>query len=464
METKGCIYEAFLFTLILFFSALPIKISHARCDTYQPLEYHLHSSAAEYATKGLFSLDNNGILVFDYGKNYNGIGKWHNPFFISNYAHALYQDWYNSDCSNETIKKSFLDQALFLLNSKKDAHKNMSYWVYPFENTYFGVGPGWISGIGQSMIAGVLYRAYDITKEERFKTAALQAIEVYLHDVESGGVVTSSTKGLWIQEVPSPDGRNFNILNGHITGLLGVYDMAKLTEDRRLYAVFQQGLSAVRTHLPEFDAGFSSFYSLKVKQGEFPKIAPLGGYNKQHAWQLDKLYLITGDEIFKQYSLLFKGYEKTQYARTAKGSIDPVGHGPDHAAGKFGVSYWSHGDFPTWYQIDFEKIKLLDALFIGSETEHSFPTSFTLSVFRENKWFEIFHTADNRKKNFLLSFDRPIEVSKIRIDIQKTDDKLVALNAVMPIQSRYSNSPDRSFPPKVSLTTLSPGFRRQSGQ
>lgn len=451
---------------ILYFTFLLLTAgpSFASCESFKPFEYGVNSSGADYAIKGRNSLDDNGILVFDYGKAYNGLGKWHNPFFISRYAHALYRDWYNSNCSDEDIKKSFLDQALFLFNSKKDVHGNMSYWTYPFENTHYGVAPGWISGIGQSQIAGVLYRAYGITGEDRFKLAALKAVEVYFHDVASGGVTTSSDRGLWIQEVPCPDGRAFNILNGHITGLLGVQDMANLTGDERLYRVFQQGLAAVRTHLPEFDAGFSSFYSLDVKKGAYPKLAPLGGYNNLHAWQLEKLYLITGEELFKQYSVLFKEYENIQYVRKAKGSIDPVSHGPDNAAGKFGVSYWSHGDFPTWYEVDLGRITLLDALFVSGYTDRSFPRAFSLSVFREGEWSKIYQTTDNREKDFLLSFKTPIGVSKVRVDIQKTDDKIVALTAVMPIKSRDDKVPSMSFPPEVSLTTLAPGFRRQPGR
>ena len=52
----------------------------------------------------------------------------------------------------------------------------------------------------------------------------------------------------------------------------------------------------------------------------------------------------------------------------------------------------------------------------------------------------------------------------VRVDIQKTDDKIVALTAVMPIKSRDDKVPSMSFPPEVSLATLAPGFRRQPGR
>ncbi|MDX9833810.1 MAG: D-glucuronyl C5-epimerase family protein [Desulfobulbus sp.] len=452
-----------LFFLNFTFLILFPNISFSKCDVFKPFEYGVNSSAAEYARKGRNSLDENGILVFDYGKAYGGLGKWHNPFFIARYAHALYRDWYNSSCSDTSLEKAFLDQAQFFLDSKKDVPPNMAYWIYPFENTYYGVGPGWISGIGQSQIAGVLLRAYAITKESKFKTAALKAIEVYFHDVSSGGVVTDSNKGLWIQEVPCPDGRTFNILNGHITGLLGVRDLAILLEDERLHGIFKRGLEAVRNHLPEFDAGFSSFYSLEVKKGSYPKIAPLRGYNKLHAWQLERLYEITGEKIFKQYSLLFLEYDNIRYRkRTAKGSIDPAGHGPDKAAGAFGVTYWSHGDFPTWYEIDLDKNELLDAFFIGGYTQNTFPVDFALSVFSDGKWSEIYRTSENKQKDILLSFSVPISVARIRVEINSTNSKTVALNALMPIRSREQGSTLTLFPPKVSQSILAPGFRLNS--
>ena len=439
------------------------SLSFASCDVFMPFEFGVNSSAAEYAVKGRNSLDENGVLVYDYGDSYNGLGKWHNPFFVARYAHALYRDWYNSGCTDESLKKSFIDQVNFLLDSKIDVHPKMAYWVYPFENTYYGVGSGWISGIGQSQIAGVLLRGYAVTKKEEFKLAALKAVEVYLHDVSLGGVVTDSNKGLWIQEVPCPDGRAFNILNGHITGLLGVRDLANLLKDERLHEIFQRGLEAVRNHLPEFDAGFSSFYSLEVKQGSYPRIAPLGGYNKLHAWQLERLYEITGEKIFQKYALLFLEYDNIRYRkRTAKGSIDPVGHGPDKAAGAFGVTYWSHGDFPTWYEIDLDKNELLDALFIGGYTKATFPRDFSLSVFRDGKWSEIYTTSDNKQKDILLFFSVPVRVAKIRVEIRSTNSKIVALNAIMPIRSRDQASALALFPPKVSQSILAPGFRLNS--
>lgn len=241
----------------------------AKCTAPPPYSYGVNDSAHQYATSGKRSLDPNGILVFDYGAAYNNFGKWHNPFFIARYAHALYRDWYKTNCTQDELKQRFLLQARFLMSTHQ-LRDDSAVWTYPFANTYYDVPPGWISGIGQSQIAGVLLRAYALTHEQPMQEIGRKATEPYLRSMQEGGVITRSKTGLWIQEVPSPNGTEFNILNGHITGLLGLLDVAQLTNDERLKQVVDESIQTVREHLHEFDAGFTSFYSLNVKAGDSP--------------------------------------------------------------------------------------------------------------------------------------------------------------------------------------------------
>ncbi|WP_024821475.1 D-glucuronyl C5-epimerase family protein [Aminobacterium mobile] len=425
-----------------------------------PFKYGITSSATEYANSGRRSLDKNRILVFDYGKAYNSLGKWHNPFFIARYAHALYNDWYKTNCTDDNLKNDFLLQAKFLLSSYKEERKGMAYWIYPFENTYFGAKPGWISGIGQSLIAGVLLRAYEITGNQDFENVAKKAIEVYFHPMSSGGVVTSGEMGLWIQEVASPDCKEFCILNGHITGLLGLIDIANLTSDKKVYDVVTRGIATVRNHLHDFDAGFSSFYSLKVKDGDQPIIAPRNGYNALHVWQLEKLFEITKKPEFLHAAILFKKYEEVKDIRNAKGSTNPNTHGPDEAAGWFGNRYWSHNKFPTYYEVHMASEEALEGVFIGAHFQKAAPLSLSVSLFQNDKWVKIWSTEKNIQKDIFLSFSNPILASAIRIDIYSDNgNKNVALNTVMPIRSLKSVSANYDQP-VVTLSTLVPGFRK----
>jgi len=55
--------------------------SMATCLSPSPFPYTVFTSAAQFASSGKYGLDDKGILTFDYGRAYGGLGRWHNPFF-----------------------------------------------------------------------------------------------------------------------------------------------------------------------------------------------------------------------------------------------------------------------------------------------------------------------------------------------------------------------------------------------
>lgn len=435
----------------------------AECSSSAPFKYGVNSPAEVYAKSGKRSLGENGVLIFDYGTAYDRLGKWHNPFFIARYAHALYRDWYSGGCSDERVKLSFLLQSTYLVNNYEEKD-GMAYWTYPFANSYFDVEPGWISGIGQSQIAGVLYRAYELTGEEKFRDVSAKAVETYLRPMDKGGVVTQSEKGLWVQEVPDPSGREFNILNGHITGVLGLQDVAILTGDERLFNLVGKGIDAVRQHIRDFDAGFTSFYALDGKVGEEAKLAPRGGYNNLHIWQLKKLYEIDGDPVFQDMAVRLQSYEEINDRRSAKGSTNAKTHGPEEAAGWYGTRFWSHNEFPTWYAVDLNDDAVISGIYIGSYIGKAAPRDFSVSILINGSWVEIWSVVGNSEKSLYLEFENPISTAGIRLDIESDNGNgNVALSAFMPIRSNitFVKTPERV---KLNPAPFFPGYlTRQNG-
>src|SRR6476660_8774418 len=77
-------------------------------------------TAAKYASASNYSLDASGILVYDYGDGYGGLGKWPNPFFISRYANGLYADWYRGGCQDQALKEAFMVQAKWFAENVVD--------------------------------------------------------------------------------------------------------------------------------------------------------------------------------------------------------------------------------------------------------------------------------------------------------------------------------------------------------
>jgi hypothetical protein len=252
-------------------------------------------------TRGKFSLRNDGVLLFDYGARYDNLGKWPNPFFISNYAHILYGEWLRNGRSEET-KRRVLIQAEYLLKSATQRGDTL-VWTYPFKNKEYNLAPGWISGIGQSRIAGVLARAHGMTGREEFLDASHRAMNVYLKPLTEGGVTTAVGDTTWIEEMPDPKGRSFKVLNGHITGLSGVLDYYQITGDQVWKTVFDRGVAAVRRDIAQFDLGHTSLYALGYV--EEPLRARRRTYHKLHIRQLLWLESVTGDAYFAEWASRF---------------------------------------------------------------------------------------------------------------------------------------------------------------
>ncbi|MGB3837197.1 D-glucuronyl C5-epimerase family protein [Castellaniella sp.] len=377
-----CVVEIKKCAIISVFFYLTIGASVVYADTcvkYSIAPRTISAPASSYASSGMFSLDEKGILVYDYGIAYGDLGKFRNPYFISNYANALYRDFINSDCKNESYKRAFLKQADYLVRSA-DYENGIASWRYPFRNEVFDLPPGWISGIGQARIAAVLLRAWGLTGNELYRGVAHDGMEAYKHTLVEGGVITKDNDVTWIEEAPSHDGRSYKILNGHITALSGIIDYGGLTGDQQWGDLVRRAVAAVRRDLPKFDAGFTSYYSLG-QPGPDRIIAPREDYNALHVEQLLWLYDQTSDSEFLVWASRFQAYELNGYKYAAKGSVDPINHGPDQAAGLYGSRYWSHADFPTWVEVDLVEAKPVSGVWIDGNSQKASPRSYSVDAF-----------------------------------------------------------------------------------
>jgi len=379
-------------------------------------------------------------LQFDYGAHHGGLGKWANPFFDSNYALALYRDWLKSGCSDESLKANFLHQAKWLASTAK-VNGDIASWPLPFRDQNFDLEPGWISGIGQSRIAGVLLRAEAVTDDPELREIASRALHAYDVDIKEGGVVTVDPEVTWIEEMADPKGRSYKVLNGHITGLSGILDFYEITHEQKWKTLFDRGVAAVKRDIPKFDAGFSSYYSLLMPSQKRP-IAPLGDYNPLHVSQLLWLYDKSNDPVFLDYATRFQAYETNKDTFSASSSIDPVRHGPDSVRAKYGSSYWSVGQFPAWFDISTPKPEMIRGVAIDVSEVDQAPAKFTVWANVDGKMIQVGASPDVLAKNMDIIFDKPVRSDQIRIDMPVPGPKkLVALRMAMLLRQDTLHAP-----------------------
>jgi len=405
--------------------------AHAQCPV-EPAFYAI-GNAAGYASSGDFSLDSDGILVRDYGSEYNNLGKFRNPLFIANYAHRLYRDWYDSGCTNSEVKSKFLKQADYFERSA-EWRKGMAVWPYPFYNRFFDLPAGWISGITQSLVAGVMIRASRMTGDVRYDKLANAALLPYQRSITEGGVMSVGDKAGWIEETPDLNGRSYRILNGHITAMKGVVDVNTLAPNPELEVVVRNGIEAVSRDISLFDAGFTSFYSLDFPGGDKPR-APLNGYNAEHVAQLLWLFEVSKKKIFLDYALKFQSYESDDLTFDASKSIAPKTNGPSKAGALYYSTYWSSSTFPAWIEVKWSGIRMLAGIGIDALQAINTPKSFSVSMKDDdNQWHRIFVTHDNNKKQFYIRFD-PRKASAVRLEVDQAQGEILALQAMMPVFS-----------------------------
>lgn len=416
--------------------------AQASCAGLPPASHDtVYVSANDYATSDEQSLDDKGIVLFDYKSEYNNLGKWPNPFFNSSYALALYRDWLNTDCLDNDLKKKFLFHAKWFA----DTHVNkdgMALWTYPFYNRFFDVKAGWYSGIGQAQIAGVLFRAHRISGDENFKKLAQQALEVYFRPMSRGGVMTEENGDVWIQEV-STTGQPSNILNGHITGLLSLIDVRDISgEAARIDALVRSAINTVKHSIATFDAGFTTFYSQHMQDGKIAQMGERRGYNTLHIVQMMQLYDLDGDPLFLDWAMRLQFYDDVEDRRSAKGSTDPSNHGPGEAGGWYLSRYWSHNKFHTWYDVAFDSKTLLDGVFLEGLDDTAMARDFSISTYLAGARRDSVTISGNEKRQLYFEFASPVEADKIRVDIGADNgNHNVAMVAIMPIRHEIGRAP-----------------------
>lgn len=178
-------------------------------------------------------------------------------------------------------------------------------WLHwrPMPHTY-RIDPPWASGIAQGEGASLFARLYVDSGEDRFRDAALAALEPLRVPVADGGLMTELGDGLpFFEEYPTVPPSM--VLNGAIFALLGFRDAAVLLDDGQARDWWQRGLEGLLSVLPRYDTGRWSRYDLYPHP--IANVAS-GAYHLLHVRQLEILARITADPRPAQMRRRWQGY------------------------------------------------------------------------------------------------------------------------------------------------------------
>lgn len=277
--------------------------------------YLFIENTSSYTNTDEIRFDINGIPKVNYSGDFH-----YNPVTIGQYALTLYDRYLSAQVGkNQDLKKQFLNVANSLLYSVD----NTGALRYEFEYKHYlednNFQPGWVSAMAQGEALSVFARAYHLTGDKKYIQAGNAVFKFLITKTSDGGAMddlgslNESLRDhiffqLYVTNPPS------YTLNGHMYTLIGLYDWANVSYDKKIgdqaKYYFNQGLETLRYILPYYDIGGFVAYDLGylTKPGTNPTVNL--NYYGIHITLLDALYRITGDKTFEDYGNLWISYVK----------------------------------------------------------------------------------------------------------------------------------------------------------
>ena len=273
---------------------------------------------------------------------------------------------YYKKTKSEAAKKVFLDQMKWAEENFYETD-NYGFWYFEVPASLYHLEAGWTSAFSQGLLLNASLEAYRLTKDEKYARLIEKALKAYMVPVEYGGFLRDWDEGeLWFEEYGTE--RPSRVLNGTIYGLEGVYNVYRDLNSQLALKIFESGVNTIKNHLEDYDAKYTSRYSLADWKNEVSQ----ENYHEGHVIQLLWLYEVTGDKIFKKYAQNFLesdlgGFMTGSIYKLDKAKISNIEasfcidcekYGPENLTDEI----WAYGDFwsahkPSDLIVDFGEVK-----------------------------------------------------------------------------------------------------------
>ena len=229
------------------------------------------------------------------------------PITIGQVGLAVFHTYLKTN--TEEDKKRFLKFPEWFLNNVIIDEKLGAYWLtdVPLPQ-YRNHGP-WQSAFVQSRAISNLLRGYQLTNRSKFLELAELSLKSFTVQVNEGGVTSFTKYGPFYEEYTSSIPTC--VLNGMIFSMCGITDFVRVFPKNILAKkLYDDGIKTLKNSIKEFDLGYWSKYNL-IEADWYPKNDPSTiTYQHLHVTQLNMLYNLTSEEIFKEYADKFKSQIK----------------------------------------------------------------------------------------------------------------------------------------------------------
>ncbi|MCB9258881.1 MAG: polysaccharide deacetylase family protein [Ignavibacteriales bacterium] len=193
------------------------------------------------------------------------------------------------------------------LKTNAEIRNDFAVWPYHFKFTKYDMDYDWCGSWALGTILSSISRRIEISGDSSFINLAEKTVNTFETKIEDGGILyVDEDKNLWFEEYPTIPPNH--VLNGHITGLFGLYDYWRITDNKKAKILFDLGIKTVVENLDKYDSGYWSYYDQ-----QYPYVADYYYHKGVHIPQLKVLYQITGKKIFKEYVDKWENYLSEPY-------------------------------------------------------------------------------------------------------------------------------------------------------
>ncbi len=242
-STLACAVRALRKQFVEFRFEYPLE-TVPNCGTKTSLAYYLYSDRLSWEA---LRLDADGIPQTWFrmtGRQYwPSYVAWYGLVHLGHYLHK----------KNDASLDIFLKQVRWLERHAVVQSDGSVVWTMNFDypvGTVILKSP-WVSAHAQGLCISAVTRAWRLTRDHRLKELLLGSSKVFTQDHRAGGIRIGLNAGALYTEVPG--GPQPGILDGFLTGLLGLHDLFIETGDPQVKELFDDGVIGLKTWLPRWD-------------------------------------------------------------------------------------------------------------------------------------------------------------------------------------------------------------------
>ena len=228
------------------------------------------------------------------------------PISIGQYGLAIWNTYLRTQ--SDVDRDRFIKIVKWFFNNNIKDKKLGAYWLTDVDKPAYHIKKPWKSAFSQARAINILLRGFQLTDKIEYKDLAEEALPAFLYAIKDGGVTTFTEEGPFYEEYPSPDVPVL-VLNGMIFALCGIFDYIRVDKDHELAnEIFSKGVSTLERLLPRYDMCFWSKYSLCGAEFHAHVDPASISYHHLHIIQLELMYRLTDNAIFKEYKEKWKKY------------------------------------------------------------------------------------------------------------------------------------------------------------